>query len=258
MRRLALTAVIAVALLTALTVSGAIAGTASATLSGPILNIQATTASGLTGSLQLDNPWGATLTDSASWVLDHDVNIMSGDTVIAKLTAFQWSLDYSADPAVVMFFGVQAGSSDTNITVTPATMSFSPITNGQAYASAGLTLTGDENGAAATGLFSGKCYQFRYNNTGSGGTVFTNLVGSFTTPINSTTTVSDRNPGFGRVVIPGSVGEIESEYHFTLSANDLASGTSRFDIIPVPEPSGLLALCSGLAGLMGFAVRRRR
>lgn len=179
---------------------------------------------------------------------------MSGDTVLAKLTAFQWSLDYNPDPAVVMFFGVQAGSSDTNITVAPATMSFSPIANGQAYASAGLTLTGDSNGAAATGLFSGNCYQFRYNNS----SVFANLVGSFTTPADSTTTVSDRNPAAGTVVIPGSVSEIESEYHFTLSAGDLASGTSRFEIEPVPEAGSLVALCTGLIGLIGLAARRRR
>jgi hypothetical protein len=45
-----------------------------------------------------------------------------------------------------------------------------------------------------------------------------------------------------------------------LQFQTLASASARvtYDYTAVPEPSSLLALMSGLGGLMGFAIRRRR
>ena len=255
MRKLVLISVMSAMLLTLLTISGAFAGNGTATLSGPLFSIQATTASGLLGSVDIPNPWGPNLVDTASWVLDHDINITAGDIVIGKLTAFQYSIASAADPTAMLIFAVQAGSSDTTFNFSSGPVSFSTITNGMAYASAGVTLTGDSNGATITGLFGGKCYQARYN---ASNTVFTNLVNSFSTPVDSTSTASERNPVAGRVQIAGAVDSIQSQFNFTLSANDTASGTSRFDIIPIPEPGSLLALGGGLIGLIGFNVRRKR
>jgi hypothetical protein len=56
------------------------------------------------------------------------------------------------------------------------------------------------------------------------------------------------------------VGSIESQFRFVLSANDSASGTSRFDVIPeiIPEPSTVVLLTAGLAGMLLVRWRMRR
>ena len=43
---------------------------------------------------------------------------------------------------------------------------------------------------------------------------------------------------------------------FTLTSGDSASFTSRFEVVPVPEPTTLLLLGGGLAGIAFFARRR--
>jgi hypothetical protein len=55
----------------------------------------------------------------------------------------------------------------------------------------------------------------------------------------------------GWAPIAGSVSSIESEFHFVLSANQEASGTSMFEV--VPEPVGLSFLALG-----GLALLRRK
>ncbi len=60
-------------------------------------------------------------------------------------------------------------------------------------------------------------------------------------------------------LIPGSVTQIQSQFKFLLTANDQASGTSRFDIIeqPIPEPGTLLLVGSGVLTAVGLLRRRR-
>jgi len=170
-------------------------------------------------------------------------------TVLAYITDV--ALTIEADPAVDLGFVVFAGPNLTTITVTSPTVSFSTLSNPDAWASAGITLTdGDGTGATATGLQTGsKVYQARYN----AGTEWANLIPTLSAGANSTNGANDRRPGAGWETISDNVSSIQAEYKFSLTASDQAGGTSRFEVVPEPATVGLLAI-----GLGAVLTRRRR
>ena len=171
----------------------------------------------------------------ADWTLAAPITMMAGNTTLGRITELSLQTDY--EPYVNLKWAVEAGATDTTFDFSTAVVSFSPLTNPQAYASAGVTLTGDSDGATITGLFDGgNIYQARYN----GGTVYANLVGGFSVGADDSQTHRDRLPASGYATISGSVYSIESQTKFTLSALDQASATSRFEVIP--EPATLFAL----------------
>jgi hypothetical protein len=184
---------------------------------------------------------------ATEWVLADPVDLMAGDVRLATVKRLEIQSDL--EPFVNLNFAVQAGAADTSFDINSAVVSFSPLTNPQAYASAGVTLTSDSGGATITGLLGdGRTYQARYNTS----SVFSNLVNGFSVAGNLTDTRSDRQPASGFDTISGSVSSIQSEFKFILSAEDQASGTSRFEVTPEPATLSLLAL-GGLVFL-----RRRR
>jgi hypothetical protein len=192
-----------------------------------------------------------------------DLDIVSStdeNVVLATLDSTSISVDF--DPFVALNFAVFAGPVPTNFTISSALVPFAPINNGLAFATAGVTVTETPvpsfDGASLTGLYAGaKAYQARYN---GGGSVFANLISPvIVAPLDITGSMVEKfPPGVGtRVVIPGLVSDIESEFSFTLSANDQASGTSIFDII-VPEPSSVAMAGIGLLAIVWQIWRRRR
>lgn len=69
--------------------------------------------------------------------------------------------------------------------------------------------------------------------------------------------------GTGNIILPVSAEGFSSGSgagNLLLQFNTLASAeaTVRYDYTPVPEPSGLLALLTGIPGLLGMAMRYRR
>jgi hypothetical protein len=184
----------------------------------------------------------------ADWALAGPVDLLVGDVKVAKITDL--SVQTNSEPFVNLRFAVEAGAADTTFDITSTVVSFAPLANPQAYASGGVALSADGDGATVTGLFGGRSYQARYN----GSTVYANLVPGFAIPADQTVVNADRTPAGGYGTITGSVSSIESEFNFTLSAFDQASGTSRFEV--VPEPATISVLCLG--GLALLARKRHR
>lgn len=207
-------------------------------------------------SIDVDNGAGSESWSIASADVDYDpatetwswtgANIGLGDVATldqAFLTVV------GADPQIALGFAITAGAADTTVTITSTTLSFDPLVNPDAAASAGVTLTegGSDPPATLTGLAGdlGSVYAAYYNVPP--GTVFAEFVSSLTTD----TTTSDSGNTGGWVVISDTVSSMQAEYSFVLSGGDLASGTSNF--LVVPEPTGLALLALG-----AVAVLRRR
>ncbi len=184
------------------------------------------------------------LTDTWSW---EDANISLGDVA----TLNQANLIIMGDPQIAMGFALTAGAADTTVTITSAVLSFDPLVNPDGAASAGVTLTesGGDPMANLVGLAgnNGSTYAAYYNV--APGTVFAEFVPGLTTG----TTISDSDNTGGWVPIGATVSNMMAQYSFTLSAEDQASATSNYLI--VPEPAGLLLLALG--GVAAFGRRRR-
>ena len=176
----------------------------------------------------------------------------SGDSVHGVGVAF------NNDPEVQLNFNLASGVSNTTFTVNSSIVSFAPIASAVGYASAfvGVTdslLIGTPGVISLTGLEPGNSvFAAQYN---SSLTSFANLIPGSTQSVSPgssyayTGNLGDVNNPVGVV---GSVNQISSQFMFTLSAGDRASGTSTFVIVPAPGAAGLL----GLGGLL--ASRRRR
>jgi len=210
--------------------------------------VQVNVSSGaLTGSWVLDVPADS---DPFDWYLSSPVDIYSTQqpgTLLATLEGLSLGLD--GDPQVLLNFAVTAGAANTNFSITSAVVAFAPLVNPPSFATAGITVTDNNgNGGSATGAFAGtKSYEAHYN----GASIFSDLVSPVIALPNNTNTGSEN---FGSVPIPGAVTSIQSEFRFTLSARDSASGTSRFSVVPEPSSMAL----GVLAGLALVALRRRR
>jgi hypothetical protein len=153
----------------------------------------------------------------------------------------------SGNPQVSLGFAMAAADEETTFVVTSALLNFTPLTNPQARASAGISLVdGDgENGATLTGMGAaldvGGAYVAQFNGALPGGANFTELQTTPLTIAGASTAVHPQYPADGSwATIPGTVSSMQSQFAFKVSANDLASGTSLFQI--TPEPSALLLL----------------
>jgi hypothetical protein len=163
------------------------------------------------------------------------------------ITSLKLTMD--VDPEVGVEFSVRAGGSATTYSFLSDVVTFGSLVNPTAYASAGITMTDRSTaGATITGLFDNgtKTHQARYN----GSTVFANLVNGFSFSTGLTQTLEEaKGSPYNMILINDTLTSIESEFYFTLSARDSASGTSTF-VVEIPEPTTICLLGLGALSLL--------
>lgn len=239
--------------------SMALAGVAQAGISDPGLTLTATNAQG-TGTLTVPLANGSVLPGGGwQWILaGPPINLTNpGNVVIGTLN--QGTITMSDTGVLVASsFAVTAGTSDTTFQLNSALVTFSALLNPQARASAGLTVTDNTgNGASVTGNRpGGSVFSAQYNGLAPAGTAFANLIAGPLTEPNAFGSESASQsfpaaPG-AFTTVAGAVTSVSSMWDFTVTANDQASGTSVF--VLVPTPAGLALL--GLGGLV-LGGRRR-
>lgn len=232
------------------------ASVASANLSDVFFSIQASSGA-LSGTFEVmtDDVIYNPSNDSYMWfgsgISINDDN--SGAPIATLINAFVF---IQADPQVNMTFNVQAGAAPTAFSVSTAVLNFPSISSAEGQASVGFSLTDSDPFGAGDGeaLLSGdgpggNAYWAEYNIVPPG-TVFTQQIPSLMIsgdPSGSTSTGVDVPGGGLYLPIAGSVSSMQAHTAFTLSANDQASSTSQFTIIP--EPASLLLVLMGVASL---------
>lgn len=180
---------------------------------------------------------------------------LNDPTTTGQVGMINWlHTEYVADPVVNLNFAVTAGAVPTIFTITSGLLGFAPI-NGEARATASVTLTeSDENTASITGNLPGNALYVANFGALPGGVPFTFLLGNDFVGVPTTgSTQNGATPGVGYLPV-GIVSSMQSQFSFTLSPNDQASGTSSFVVrlIPTPGAAALLGLGTLMAG------RRRR
>ncbi|HED53142.1 MAG TPA: hypothetical protein ENJ00_02950 [Phycisphaerales bacterium] len=231
----------------ALVAGSAMVGTASADISAVVFNITATTPSGSYPFEVMLDPGDVDANGNYHWALDGPVSVNdeTGQQVFelqgADITIF-------ADPSVSLNFNVLASQQNTVFSVNSAVLSFAALPNAIGRATAAVSVT-DLNGDGATFTPTGAgAYSSFYN----GATPFQDLIGNvITAPAFGSNADSAVFPNAGYANIGATLTDISSTWNFTLSAGDLASGTSEFEVIPAPASTVL-----GLIALAGL--RRRR
>lgn len=223
---------------------------ALATMKAP-LTITASNSAGKSAS------WTYNWSNGASYTLGSPYQLKATDgTVLGYINSL--SCGMANDPFLNLNFAVTAVGTATFLFDT-GEMTFASIGQPVAFATASATITADGTGGTFTGLFAGgKAYQATYN----GGTVFADLDGTMTSAANSSNTENERNPpppgSSAFTPIGTAVSSMRTQWNFTLTDGDQASGTSRFEIQPVPDAGTLALAFSGAPLLAGFAIRRRR
>jgi len=221
---------------------------AQAGMRGP-LTVVASNANGKWASWSWN--WG----NSPGYTLGAPVELRSSDnTLLGKINNLSCSM--AGDPFLTLNFDVQAVG-NANFFFDTGELLFPTIDQAVAFATAAMTLTADGNGGTVTGLFpGGKAYEATYNS----GTVFADLDSTFSALPNTSATQNDRvPPGLGNTLIPVPVSSMRAQWSFNLTDGDGASGTSRYEIQPVPDAGTFSLALSGAAPLLaGLALRRRR
>lgn len=223
--------------LAALSVFGAAMAVANADLSGDAFSITASNSDGTasySASLE-DMEWDAE-SNTWTWSLGAPVELTDdeGDTIgwLNGGNAF-----IAGDPAINFGFAVQAGSSDTTFSISSAGLSFGTIASPLAQAGAAFTITDTDKTGATFDTGRGKAYT-----ADTDGGNFAKLVGSFSAGSGHSASSDDNEPDSGYTALGYSVSSMSSGVSFTLSANDLASGTNSFEVIPEPSTLALVAL----------------
>ncbi len=229
-----------------------ICSTASAGIVGDTIHIRAENAAGKSAEWSISSVGMTWINEKLTWKLTGAIDLRAQDgEVLGRIEGLD--IEYIADPVIALGFLVTAGGSATNFTITSALLNF-PAFDANARASAAITVTDlDGNGATVTGNLAGsKAYRAMLNGGIAAGTQFASLVDPAAAGTYDSSISSHSNPAGPGYIAVGNTFDMQSQFAFSLSANDQASGTSVFVTIPAPGAAALAGL-----GLLG-ALRRRR
>lgn len=233
---------------------GMLAATASADVSNVVFSVTATNSQGTA-------TWQGTVVDgyfddvagTYDWAMSGPLDLVdpTNGNVIATLT--EGSTHLVMDPQINLTFAVQAGNTDTSFTISSALLSFSTINSAVGKSSAAMSVTDlSGDGATLTGdSANGLAYLTQYNGFVPGGTTFSEDINTISAGAFLSGNASSNVPPIGTSPIGGSVSNMSAQIKFVLSANDIASGTTNFEITPEPATLALLGAGFGL-------IRRRR
>lgn len=233
----------------------AIGGVAKADISDLVFYIRAETADGRFAEFEhrFDPQYFDPVRGSYDWSLLAPVNMMAADgSVIAVLnTATETCHE---DPDVTLNFNVASGAATTTFTINSALLGFSTIASAEGRASASVNATDlDDNGVALTPMGVGSYTAFYNGVAPATGTTFANLLLAGASAPFGTASASDAFPPVGFSPIVPAVSNMSAQFHFSLSSNDVAAGTSFYRVQAIPAPGAV-----GLLGLAGLLVSRRR
>jgi MYXO-CTERM domain-containing protein len=239
-------------------IAGTVAGlsaAANADVSRTIFSLTATNSIG-TDSYSFELPADVTnpfIGGIFDWLISQPVTLNNGVVITAA------EIHLEADPIVSVNFSLNnTAGMDSNIVVNSPLLSFASINSAIGNASASVTLTDPQGDGATLTPIAGKGYTAFYNGGApQTGTEFANLFTvpvtlPVTDPFGSTTTETFHFPGPGVFGPMGNVADASAAWGFVLSDGDNASGSSTFEIVPIPGSTALIAL-GGLA-----LIRRRR
>ncbi len=242
---------------------------AHADVSDVVFRVDASNGTGA-GFIEITEDQGEWLPDGDDmkyiWVLEQPMDIVDpvSRSVIATLIPGSGGdatgVEIQQDPVVNLGFAVQAGAADTMFSFSSAKLTFPSIASAEGRAQAAFNLTDSDgsgpdpgNGvyATLTGQFpAGDAYRAQYNGFPVG-TTFQEMIQPYSADFFSSAPSNEEHPnGGGFIPIPGVVTDMSAQISFELSAFDLASGTTTFEVIPEPAALALFAVA-------GLLLRRR-
>jgi hypothetical protein len=219
-----------------------LAPSAFADLPDVIFSIEASGANG-TGLYEVtldDAGWDRS---GSEWQYSNDqkITITDPDTGNVVFSVSGVEVYFRADPQINIAFAVQASNVDTAFVITSNTLNFPVINDADGQASSAFTVTDTNNdGASLSGDGAGgSSYLAMYNGTN----LFSGQITSISVPAGSqSNSTAENDPAVGYRAVGADVTNMTAEIAFTLSARDLASGTTTYEIIPEPSALALLAL----------------
>lgn len=228
------------------------AGAASAGLSDIVLDIRAQVG-GQMAQFSVPQSAGSWSGQTFTWNLAQPVEIKTPGGVTLGVLTDAWVVVIE-DPVVSVNFNITSTALNTSFTVTSPVLSFPAMSGAVGAASAAVTVTDMLGDGATLTPNAGAAYRAQYNGALPGGTNFASLINApvVAGPFSTATMVQEFPGGGAFAPIAGSVSDISAQWNFTMSPDDLASGTGVFTVIPAPASLALL----GMGGLL--AGRRRR